>query len=357
MKTSSRLAFRSLTIGSGFFFAFGLNTLAFADPLPPVTTPTRLLVLAPHPDDGMLQAGLIQRTIRAGGQVRVIDLTAGDGGNKQGHAYVQRQGYHRSDNEAVNYGYYRQVEETRASRHLGMTPEHDDVWLGYPDGGMWEILQRGLKNDLTPYTSPNTGLSAVPYDTAFHPGAPYLYASVVSDIQAQLVEFHPDLIIATHPNDNHPDHASGYYFMTAAMKAAGMEDIPLLIPYDLYGGLLPTTYEPNFEIAVPEVSKIPSPTKWSGFFMNAAEIEAKKEYVAEFGSQMAWEHPTVHDYHGTHSYMFGYVTANELYGQVVEARYDKNFQDALNRSVEIQRGLALIKNILGDLVGFVEGLH
>ncbi len=41
---------------------------------------TRLVVVAPHPDDETLAAGgLIQRVLHEGGTVRVVVLTPGDG--------------------------------------------------------------------------------------------------------------------------------------------------------------------------------------------------------------------------------------------------------------------------------------
>src|SRR5262245_52083561 len=51
------------------------------DPPPPdVSYDTRLLVVAPHPDDEVLAAGgLMQHVLAAGGQVRVVYLTNGDG--------------------------------------------------------------------------------------------------------------------------------------------------------------------------------------------------------------------------------------------------------------------------------------
>src|SRR3954469_3822721 len=61
-------------------------TLVFAQPaLPPpinlsVNRATRLLVIAPHPDDDVLGAGgLIRRVVRAGGRVEVVWTTSGDG--------------------------------------------------------------------------------------------------------------------------------------------------------------------------------------------------------------------------------------------------------------------------------------
>src|SRR5262245_45143341 len=53
-----------------------------APPPPPplISSDTRLLVVAPHPDDEVLGAGgLMQQVHAAGGRVRVVYLTDGDG--------------------------------------------------------------------------------------------------------------------------------------------------------------------------------------------------------------------------------------------------------------------------------------
>src|SRR6516162_93745 len=53
--------------------------------LPPVINlsvnrATRLLVVAPHPDDEIIgAAGLIRRVVKAGGTVRIVYTTSGDG--------------------------------------------------------------------------------------------------------------------------------------------------------------------------------------------------------------------------------------------------------------------------------------
>src|SRR5438128_691732 len=58
---------------------------AFAQRLPPplnlsINRATRLLVIAPHPDDDVLGAGgLIRRVVKAGGSVHVVWTTSGDG--------------------------------------------------------------------------------------------------------------------------------------------------------------------------------------------------------------------------------------------------------------------------------------
>ena len=67
-------------------FAFAILTPAVAqaeeveavEPL--ISHNTRLMVFSPHPDDESLGAGgLIQRVLAAGGKVRVVFMTNGDG--------------------------------------------------------------------------------------------------------------------------------------------------------------------------------------------------------------------------------------------------------------------------------------
>jgi hypothetical protein len=56
------------------------SQLLWADKEIQVTKPTRLMLVAPHPDDETLAAGgLIQRVLAHRGQVRVVFVTNGDG--------------------------------------------------------------------------------------------------------------------------------------------------------------------------------------------------------------------------------------------------------------------------------------
>lgn len=68
------------------FFVFSTLTLAFAqteelkgiEPL--ISAGTRLMIFSPHPNDESLGAGgLIQRVLNAGGRVKVVFMTNGDG--------------------------------------------------------------------------------------------------------------------------------------------------------------------------------------------------------------------------------------------------------------------------------------
>ncbi len=318
------------------------------DVVPDMPTPQRLLVLAPHPDDVMLSAGLILHTLKAGGQVRVVDLTSGDGKNPINIQYVKRSGFRADPNDVINYGYYRQKEDQRAVQHLGLDPGAITV-LGYPDGGMWEILQRGNRGDARPVKSANTGATAVPYWTALSPHAPYVMENVVSDIARVMVEFQPDLITMTHPNDHHPDHAATYYYGLKAMELAGLADkqIPIFLPFDIYASDLPKNLKRNYRQKVPQHS-IPSPTEWFNLEMTPEEEQAKIDLTVEYSSQYAWEHPFEHNYRGTLSYMFGYVGVNELFGTVTEVHDDPSFRKKITQHLAVSRGVALIGNVFTD---------
>ena len=328
--------------------AWAVGGARLQDDLMDMPTPSRLLVLAPHPDDVMLSAGLIIHTLKAGGQVRVVDLTSGDGKNPINIQFVKRMGFRVDSNDVINYGYYRQQEDQKAVQHLGLDPSALTV-LGYPDGGMWEILERGNRGDPRPVKSLNTGVSEVPYTTALSPHASYVMDSVVSDIARVMTEFQPDLITMTHPNDNHPDHAATYYYGIKAMEVAGLssKQIPIFLPFDIYASDLPKKLERGYRQKVPHHS-IPSPTHWFNTELTAEEEEAKIDLTLDYSSQYAWEHPFEQGYRGTRSYMFGYVGVNELYGTITEAHEDAGFRKHLNEHLTLSRGAAVAGNVFAD---------
>ncbi len=67
-----------------FMLASLLPAFARAEELqaiePLISHDTRLMIFSPHPDDESLGAGgLIQRVLKAGGKVKVVFMTSGDG--------------------------------------------------------------------------------------------------------------------------------------------------------------------------------------------------------------------------------------------------------------------------------------
>jgi LmbE family N-acetylglucosaminyl deacetylase len=88
----------------------------------------RILILAPHPDDESIAcAGIIQKALSAGAQVRVVYLTNGDHNELAFIVYekriVMRQG------EFIYLGKLRQKESIKSMKFLGLS-EKDLVFLG-----------------------------------------------------------------------------------------------------------------------------------------------------------------------------------------------------------------------------------
>src|SRR5437879_982550 len=102
---------------------------------------TRLLVVAPHPDDEMLAAaGLTQRVLETGGTVRVVYLTCGDGypeGVKDDHhVRAPTAIYYRV------YGRQRRREARAALAALGFGPSrYSYTFLSFPDGGLCKLTR------------------------------------------------------------------------------------------------------------------------------------------------------------------------------------------------------------------------
>jgi LmbE family N-acetylglucosaminyl deacetylase len=190
----------------------------------------------------------------------------------------------------------------------------------------------------------------VPYLDAVKPGAPYLHSVLVELLATQIVDFKPDMIVTTHPNDNHSDHAATYYLTLDALKAASIDsrDLPIITPLDAFAVSLPKTLTPDQTFAPPRLEAIPSPTKWSELTLSPEEIAKKVKLISHYPSQMVWEHPTVADYKGTRSYMYGYVGTNELYGQVMKPKEDLVFRENLDRQIRLARMLAVLGNVIDD---------
>jgi LmbE family N-acetylglucosaminyl deacetylase len=179
--------------------------------LPPLGTDTSLLIVSPHPDDETLCcAGLIGRVLHDGGRVSVLWITSGDAERSglllSAHALLP------DATAARRLGRLRMTEARAAATLLGV-PAAGQLFLGYPDGGLFALLQQ---HRTTPYRSPATGADAVPYPDVLFPDHPYTGESLERDFAAALERVRPTLILAPSPHDEHPDHAAAGLLASAA---------------------------------------------------------------------------------------------------------------------------------------------
>jgi len=203
---------------------------AAAEPsaLPPIDAATALLVVAPHPDDETLCcAGLMQRVARAGGRVSVVWLTSGD--DEWFGLLLEEKLRFASPAAALQFGAQRMAEARAATALLGVPP-HGQLFLGYPDGGLLELL--GGDPDRV-HRARFTRATAVPYRDALFPGHPYSGASLARDFGAVLDRLQPTLILAPSPQDSHPDHRAAGLLALAVSARRG---VPVQLRYWIVHG-------------------------------------------------------------------------------------------------------------------------
>ncbi|HZO91228.1 MAG TPA: PIG-L family deacetylase [Chthonomonadaceae bacterium] len=202
-----------------FFYRYRiLNTSQSLSHLPLMAAPTqatRLMIFAPHCDDETLGcAGLIQQTLAAGGAVRAVLLTNGDG--FPAAVAHQVRDVRVGPGDYIQFAALRQQESYRALASLGLRRK-DVLFLGYPDQGLMSLWNDHWTPN-QPYTSRYTRCSRSPYAVTFDPGAIYCGRDLLEDIKAALRAFRPTLVTVTHPAEDHGDHAAAPAFVMRALQ-------------------------------------------------------------------------------------------------------------------------------------------
>jgi uncharacterized repeat protein (TIGR02543 family) len=168
----------------------------------------KILMVSPHPDDDVItSSGVIAQAVARGEPVQVVYLTNGD---------------------ATGWlaGYTREEEAVAGESILGV-PEHNLIFLGYPDGFLSTIYNSYIGQE-TQFVSPNgisttygnRGLGQSDYHTyRFGVAANYNRANILTDLQDILTTFLPDHILVTSEFDMHPDHSTTYQLVKLAVAA------------------------------------------------------------------------------------------------------------------------------------------
>ena len=219
---------------------------------------TKLLVVAPHPDDDIVMAsGIVYRAVERGDEVRVVYMTNGD--------------YYASVYNGVSYngiqtGLIRESEGVAGQSILGV-PENELMFLGYPDGYLQTIYQSN-PNDV--YTTPNNnqsttygnhGLGLTDYHNyRFGAHASYTRVNILTDLQDIISSYQPDHILVTSEFDNTTDHATTYNFVRLATTAVCNNNLgynPVIHKTIIWWN--PIYWWPNLPIVWPNV---PDPTAY-----------------------------------------------------------------------------------------------
>ncbi|APD10490.1 MULTISPECIES: PIG-L deacetylase family protein [Thermus] len=249
--------------------------------LPPYPDPlkVRLLVLAPHPDDESLAAaGLMQKVLRAGGEVYIAWMTLGDG--FQWDAALLDRRFRPTPEDLRRLALVRMGEAKAAARTLGV-PEDHLFFLGYPDRGLLHLF---LENFYAPYRSPATRLDHVAYPGTLSPGAPYTGEAWEEDLKRVWLRAKPDLVLVPAPEDAHVDHRATAYMALRLMGERSALD--RLRFYIVHGGLewpLPKGLHPGLYLEPPPRGRhLP----WWRLDLSTEEAERKFQALRAHRSQM-----------------------------------------------------------------------
>jgi LmbE family N-acetylglucosaminyl deacetylase len=261
-----------------------------------IDSATSLLVVAPHPDDETLCCGgVIQRVVGAGGRVTVVWLTSGDAARMN----LILMGRSLFPGAAIGreLGTQRMGEARIASARLGVATA-GQLFLGYPDGGLLELLRT---HRTAPYTSATTGAAAVPYPAALFPGHAYTGESLERDFVTVLERVQPTLILAPTPLDTHPDHrAAG---LLAQLLAARLAPAPPVRYWIVHGG----EGWPSPRDLLAGVPLTPAPRAASlapvGFALEPAEEDVKLRALRAYDTQLRVMAP----------FLLSFVRTNELF--------------------------------------------
>lgn len=168
-----------------------------------LTAHSRLLVVAPHPDDETLATGqLVQQVLAAGGSVHLLLLTDGDD-NPWPQRWLERR-LRITVADRRRWAERRRAELLRAMACLG-SPADALTALGWADQGLTRRVQRQC-------------------------------APSIARLREVLAAFAPTLVAMPALHDSHPDHAAAHVLMRLAL--AGLQTPPACLLYSVHGAVV-----------------------------------------------------------------------------------------------------------------------
>lgn len=281
-----------------YFVKFNLESIE------PPREDSKVLIFAPHNDDEALGASaFISKTIKNGGNVKVVLVTNGDG-HKNGVKLSQRS-ISPKPADYISFGYERQKESVKAMELIGVKKE-DIIFLGYPDGGISYLWSSNW--DL-PYTSLYTQVNESPYTNSYSLNVKYTGRNLESDIEKIILDYKPDYIIYPHPNDRHSDHWAVNAFVNYCIIKTGYLPKEQLL-YLVHRGDWPTPLKRNIKLfLVPPRSLLNSETEWYALDMDDDEIIEKGRVISQYKSQFKTLKPL----------LTAFERKNELFGKLPSA--------------------------------------
>ncbi len=273
---SATLLFFGREFISNYFLRIDMDNLAVPD------KNSKVLIFAPHCDDETLGAGeLIKKTLKAGGQVKVVMVTNGDGFKSA----IQFDYFKLNPRPAdfLKFGYDRQKETINALKTFGLS-ESNIIFLGYPDGGISKLWNANWDFD-KPYKSQYTQSNRSIYNNSYTKDVPYTGEKLSFDIKSIILDYKPDYIVYPHPNDRHPDHWAVNAFVKYVLATTGYKPKEELL-YLVHRGDWPTPMQKNINMyLVPPYKLSSTGTTWYALPMDKNDINEKGKALSCYRTQ------------------------------------------------------------------------
>jgi LmbE family N-acetylglucosaminyl deacetylase len=251
----------------------------------PISRDTRLMVVAPHPDDEVLGAGgLMQRVRAAHGSLRVVYLTDGDG-YPEG---VEAEDHVTTPTAADYRGYGRlRRHEARNALETLKLGTYTYSFLGFPDGGLCKLMTTYWSDRAAAYRSPFTRLDRPPRAEILVPDTEYRGEDLTQELARIIDDFRPTMIVVPRREDQHPDHCAAWFFVADAI--GDIERVRPDIRVELYNYIIHFDSWP-FQSEGPSLPPPPGlrggVSGWISLPLTPREVAAKRAALMQYQSQM-----------------------------------------------------------------------
>jgi LmbE family N-acetylglucosaminyl deacetylase len=271
---------------------------------------TRLLVVAPHPDDEVLGAGgLMQRVHTAGGVIRVVYLTDGDGYPEGVRA--EDHGKTPTPKDYRGYGKHRQTEAQRALEALHLNDRCATNFLSFPDAGLCKLTRAYWSEKRRAYRSPYTRRDRPPVGETIVPATEYRGEDLSQELARIIGDFRPTLILVPRQEDQHADHCAAWFFLMDALgdvKRVQADYAPDVVNYIIHFNSWPP--EDGGPRLPPPRGLRGGASGWISFPLTPDEQRSKRAALKQYRSQM----------HMMKEFLESFARGNEVFSRPAATR-------------------------------------
>jgi LmbE family N-acetylglucosaminyl deacetylase len=269
-----------------------------------IPAPSRLLVIAPHPDDEVIGAGGLIRRVRArGGTARVVYLTDGEAYTAGVEAEERRADPSASDYR--DYGRRRRREARAALKRLGVD-EEALTFLGFPNNGLAQLMSVYWSEQRDAFTSPYTRRDRPRPSQMVVPATRYRGEDLTQELAEIIGDFQPTIIVVPRREDQHVDHCAAWYFTGDALgdvrrvrRAFRTDVMTYIVHYNSW------PFEQSSPLLAPPPDLPAGPSGWLDVRLMPEEARTKRDALQMFESQMkamGW-------------FLQGFARSNELFSR------------------------------------------